>query len=91
MGQIVDVEIAGVEDEGVALVGQTLVGRRQAVGVATAGGDERLTTQTKAEIVPAEESCPQQNLLGFSSCFDSSSRLGRLVRNLLLAKLLLFD
>jgi hypothetical protein len=30
-------------------------------------------------------------LLGFSSCFDSSSRLGRLVRNLLLAKLLLFD
>ncbi len=57
-GQIVDVEIVGVEDEGVALVGQTLVSRRQAVGVATAGGDERLTTQTKTEIVPAEESCP---------------------------------
>jgi hypothetical protein len=47
-----------VEDEGVALVGQTLVGRRQAVGVATAGGHERLTTQTEAEIIPAEESCP---------------------------------
>ncbi len=57
-GQIFDVEIVGVEDEGVALVGQTLVGRRQAVGVVTAGGHERLTTQTETEIVPAEESCP---------------------------------
>jgi hypothetical protein len=59
LGQIVDVEIVGVEDEGVALVDQTLVGRRQAVGVATAGGDERFTTQTEAKVFPDKKTCPK--------------------------------
>ena len=62
-GQFGGVIVVGMEDNGVALVDKTLVDGGDAVGVATASGDERLLTQTKTIIFPVKESGPQQDFL----------------------------
>ncbi len=68
--QVGHVDVAGMEDDGVALVQQQPVSGRLAVGVATTGRLERSWPETKIESGAAVVFGPEQDDLGLNVAFQ---------------------